>query len=512
MAHVSSGRALYILLIRLPFLQIRGRFLHPTLDGVLKNLILSGFALGVGCAEYAFFYRFWQVLLRIPMGFATVFPHTLSVIGSFLFTFLLYSSILTALSAIYRSDDLKLLLTFPVPTRLLLIYKWFEVFVRSGSTLLLLTIPLIVSLGVVFQMGFEFYFVFTIAVLALSALAVSIGTFAGMALMTLFPEKRLHQTIAIVGLCLAALLIAGLRFLHLETLWSEDPLSSPLIAFLSQNQLGFPLVSPGAVLSGAITPFLSGQTGGWSSASGGIIAASAGFAFTVFIGEWIFSRGWRRSQEAADAGVRRTGLEMSGRRLRVPGSPSFQSLMWKDWIVLRRDAAVWTQLFMMIPLAIIYIINLAFLPLEEAFLIEFFAVANVGLIGLIIAAIGARYLFPAASREGKSIWITACAPLSPSLMIVEKILFSSPPVIALSVVLFLISSWILGVESGLFLWCFVYGILSTVLLCVLAVSLGFCFPSYDHRHLLEVSLGKGAVSLYGGRGSGVRQFGLHWIT
>ena len=46
MAHVSSGRALYILLIRLPFLQIRGRFLHPTLDGVLKNLISVGIRLG----------------------------------------------------------------------------------------------------------------------------------------------------------------------------------------------------------------------------------------------------------------------------------------------------------------------------------------------------------------------------------------------------------------------------------------------------------------------------------
>ena len=167
--------------------------------------------------------------------------------------------------------------------------------------------------------------------------------------------------------------------------------------------------------------------------------------------------------------------------------------MQKDWVMLKREPAVWTQLFMMVPLSAMYLLNLFFLPLDIPELRSFYAVGNVALIGLIIASISARYLFPTASREGRAVWIPAASPIPSRLYLMQKILFSCPPVIFLGLVLLTTSTWMLHMPPELCRWTYCYGIFSTVLLCLMAVALGCCFPIFDYSHLLEVSLGKGAI-------------------
>ena len=210
-------------------------------------------------------------------------------------------------------------------------------------------------------MGFEFYFVFTIAVLALSALAVSIGTFAGMALMTLFPEKRPssnHRDCWLVSRRPVNRRIAV--FFTWKTLWSEDPLSSPLIAFFKSESIRFSLSFPRRRsirrhYAISFRPNRWMEQRGWVESSPQALDSRSQYSLV----NGFFSGGGAGARKRPTRASGETGLEMSGRRLRVPGSPSFQSLMWKDWIVLRRDAAVLdAAIYDESPLAIIYIINL----------------------------------------------------------------------------------------------------------------------------------------------------------
>lgn len=480
------------LFVKLPWLRAKNHALHARLDDALKHLVLIAFGILVFWAEYVFFQRFWEVLGRHPLGIPLILPRIVSFTGSFLFAFLAYSSVLTALGALYRSGDMTLLLVTPTPLWMLLLYKWIEIAIRSGATLVALAISPVLAFGGSLELPPAFYGAYAASVLSLAAAAVSLGVTVSMILMNWFPEKRLHQSAAIVGLCLAALLVTGLRFLKLEQLWGDAPGQSPLIDFFADESNNWFQYAPAIFLSKSLMPYVLEQPGGAVWLAAGAAVAAGSIAAALAAGSKLFPRGWRKNQEQADPAVRNeSGVPKRPRSL-FPLPVSFLSMMQKDWAILRREPAVWTQLFMMIPLAAMYILNLTFLPLDVDELRLFFTVSNVMLIGLIVAALSARYLFPAASLEGRAVWIPASAPVRPSAHLAQKLLFSCPPVLLLGIALVYVSAWIMDLPGALFRWSLVYGFAVSFLLSVLAVALGYCFPVYRHRHLLEVSLGKGA--------------------
>ncbi|MBI1387952.1 MAG: hypothetical protein GC154_05845 [bacterium] len=484
-------KPIVLILFWLPLRQLVNRIRRTRVDDALKFIALGGFVSGVLWAEYAFFQRFFELLGRTPMGFILVLPNAFSIMGSILFGFLAYSSVITALTSYYQSDDLRFLIASPAPLWTILLSRWFDVAFRTGATLFGLCLPPMIALGVKLNLGVGYYGAFLLSAAALTAAGVSAGVVASMAMMSIFPARRLHQTLSILGLCIAVAAIGGMRFLHLETLWSEDALANPLLVFLRQQPEGWMKYGPGSLFSRAMLPYV-----GFSNQRGGVEIAAlvAGFsvAAALLTGRVLFMRGWWKAQQQADPQTRRGALlseRFWGRCLhRGPGL----ALMARDGLLLRRDPSIWTQLFMMIPLVAMYLVNLSFLPVRQSDFAPLMAVANVGLIALLVAVIGARFVFPSASREGRAVWIVAAAPASPWLRMVQQVLFSAPPALLVAIAMLYGSCLILHLTPAWTLWSMAAGGLITLQVIFLAAFLGFCFPMYNHRHLLEVSLGKGA--------------------
>ena len=480
-----------LLFISLPFRQFRNRARSAQWDDALKWFALSVFILGVAWAEYAFFQRFFALLSQVPLGFATVLPNAFSIMGSFLFGFLAYSSVITALTSLYRSDDLRMLLHTPVKIELVLLMKWFDVAVRSAITLVGFCIPPMIALGLQLQLEPAFYFAFITATLLLAALAVSLAMIAAFLLMSVFPAKRLHQSLSVLGLCIAVALIGGLRFLHLETLWSDEALANPMLTFFQQKPSGWVQYGPGMLFAQAVQPYL-----GMNIQTAGILPVAliglASVFFSLAVGRALFLSGWWKCQEQGDPGVNRSRSMSESFWERNLHRGPISALMGKDWLITRRDPSIWTQLFMMVPLVALYLVNLSFLPVKQEGLAPVLAAANVGVIALLIAVIGARFVFPSASREGRAVWTPSVAPIGAWRRILQKILFAAPPVALVSGAMLIGSCWILALPYDLSLWSLVIGGAASVQISLMAVFLGFCFPLYNYRHLMEVSLGKGA--------------------
>ncbi len=483
----------YTLLLRFPFLLCRNYIRFATLETWIKNLILLSFALGVGWAEWLFFDRFWEVLGRVPFGYQIMLPNLFAYTGAFLFLFLSYSSLLTSLSSLYKSRDLGLLLASPLRIELVLFFKWWDIGIRSAITLLALMIPLMLSLGMALQMGWMYYILFAVLMFFLSATAVSLGIAIAMVMMLFFPAKRLNQTVAILGLIVAAFLIFGLRFLNLESLWGQNALQNPLVVFLQQKPSGWIQYGPGKLFANALVPVMFDQSGAgkWIAS---IIALGAGTTgVSLVFGRFIFLRGWWKNQQQEDPTLRRKGNAVARWTEWLPLPVTYRSMLWKDWIVLTRDPSIWTQLLMMLPLAAMYLVNLFFLPDVQGEILPIFAVANVGVIGLIVAAMGARFIFPTASREGLSAWIPFVSPMSARALFVQKALFVLPPVFLVSFLMLWLSCSILSLPIKLSYWSIGYGFFLIVLLGLQALALGAWFPQYRYQNIMEVSLGKGAI-------------------
>ncbi len=478
-----------LLIFVLPFKINRNQLRSIGWEDCFKHTVLIGFGLGVAWVEYIMFIKLWSIVGSLPMGFMLVLPRFFSWVGSFLFAFLAYSSFLTALSSLYTSEDLEFLVASPASKSLVLLTKWINVAVHSGSTLVFLSLPPVIALIQTLDISIFFLLAYTASIVAFASIAVSLGVWIAMLLAAVFPLKRMHQTAAILGLCMAAMLITGLRFLNIETLWSENPDSNPLIIYLQSEQSSLVKYGPGRLFAESVMPFLSN-----SSAWGFWMILGAGLVFllcTVIAGKRLFLRGWRRSIEQSDPLVN-ASVAMSSNNLSEKQTSSFGSLLWKDWLMFKRDPTIWTQLFMMVPLATLYLLNLSFLPLNDKGLTPFYAVADVGLIALIISAIGARFLFPSASREGKAVWIPVASPVKAGEIILQKVLLLVTPVLLLAGCLLLGSALVLQMPLEWMAWCMSYGMIISLLICLLAVFLGFCLPMYSYRHLLEVSLGKGS--------------------
>lgn len=460
-------------------------------DDALKWVALLGFVAGVVWAEYAFFHRFWELLGMVPLGYQRVLPNTFSYLGAFLFGFLVYSSVLTSLTTLYRSDDLPLLIAAPVPLRLILLYKWIDVSIRSGITLVGLALPPMIALGVVLGTGWWFYVVYIVTMLALAALGTTLGMVAAMILMSLFPTRRLHQTLTILGLLFAALLITGMRFLNLETLWSESALANPLLLFMQNEPSLWVQMSPGHWFAQAILPTVLGNAGmnAWffGTVGAGLLALTLGTTLTGSL----FLKGWWKAQEQGDPDTHRRQTADQSLPVNHRVSP-LGAMIRKDWTILFRDASVWTQLLMMLPLVGLYLLNLSFLPAQALEYERLFAVANVGLIALLISVIGARFLYPTASREGRAIWVPITAPVRAVGLLFQKLVFVMPPVFLVGTMMLGGSVLILDLSLPLIAWSALYAGALVFQISLLAVFLGFAMPMYDHRNLMEVSLGKGA--------------------
>src|SRR5690606_888510 len=126
--------------------------------------------------------------------------------------------------------------------------------------------------------------------------------------------------------------------------------------------------------------------------------------------------GFSRAQEGAELqeGTGREGRRIE--RLLAPAPVTVRSLVAKDIRIFFRDTTQWSQLILLGVLVVIYIYNVKALPLWTGEQVGFFLVnvvsfLNLGLAGFVLAAIAARFLFPAVSLEGRTLWLLRSSPL-----------------------------------------------------------------------------------------------------
>ena len=217
-------------------------------------------------------------------------------------SFLAFSGVVTALSTLFLSEDLRLLLAAPISIRRVFYARFAKTVGQSSWMVAVFLMPVLLGVGIARCAPCMFYVTALLTVAPFCVIPVALGTAVTLLLVNVFPARRARDILMLMGLLFAASIVLLLRFIQPERLLRVESLPDVTGFF--------------ATLQSPITPMLpsfwAGETlfaslvGGRDLLHAGALWTTAA-AFTVMLGaasqRWYFA-GYSKSQEARKHGSR----------------------------------------------------------------------------------------------------------------------------------------------------------------------------------------------------------------
>ena len=447
------------------------------------------------------FIIFFRVLTYFQAvdSFGDILAHKLlSMVLITFFTLLVFSGVITSLSKLYLSRDLILVHAMPVSASEIFLSRWFESTVDSSWMVIVYSLPVFLSYGIVFQAGPFFYLTVGLTILPMCLIASSLSAIMVVLIALILPAGRIRTVFIFLSLLLFVILLLAFRLMRPEQLTNPDAFSSVLQYFRSLETGGSPWLpttwifdSIRAALSGSYRTALLGLALAWS------FAATLVFVMTWIAGAAYFT-GFSKAQTTSERLLpgRSERSKSAAWLLHFLSGPA-RAFAVKEIKVFFRDQTQWPQIFLILALIVIYLYNFSVLPLEKSpmktvYLQNLMAFLNMGLASFVLTALAARFVFPAVSTEGPAFWIVRAAPVQMRTFLWVKYFIYYIPLLLLSEILIVATNILLQVTDFMMvlsvatIFCMVPGIVA------MGVGLGAAYPDFQSENPAQ------AVTSFGG--------------
>lgn len=465
-----------------------------TLGGRIPVLLLAG------AGAFVFLFLVSARLLRALREVPEVGPLLATkLLGLSLLLFLgilLLSNLIAALSSFFLAKDLPTVVEAPVDWLALYGARLLETLVSSSWMVLLLLLPVVAAYRSVYGGDPAFFGVAAIALLPYLVIPAAIGSAITLLLVRVFPARRTRDILAFVSVVAGALLVLGLRLLRPERLVDPEGfrnlvdflevLRTPSSAWLPSEWAAQTLVG---YLEGSFDPFWPWLL--WTTAAALVVGGA-------WLHRRLYAAGFNRAQEGAESGRRRGRVWAAARWLLTPLGLERRELVLKDARIFFRDTTQWSQLLVLAVLLFVYIYNIRVLPIgtSEAlsrFLVSMVVFLNLALAGFILAAIAARFVFPAYSLEGDTLWLLRSSPLRPETFVWSKYWSGAVPLLVLAVALTWITNRILGVGEGVMILSLATIVALTLALVAQALAWGVALPKFETGNAAQIPTSLGGM-------------------
>jgi ABC-2 type transport system permease protein len=453
---------------------------------------------------------FWLMLFGIVFRMLRYFKNTpgvgdvlaVKLLGVILLAFLsvlLLSNIITALSSFFLARDLELLQAAPVDNIKVYLARLIETMMQSSWMVVLVMIPVLSAYAISFRAGPLFFVVAIIAITAYLVLPAVVGTAMTLVLVNVFPARRARDLLALIALFGATGVILMFRLLRPEQLVRPEAfrdlvdfvaaLNTPSSVWLPSDWAAEAMLAPVGVrhLAGDLFPLLL------------LVSTAAAFiVLGAFLHQRLYPEGFSRAQEGAELkeGVlsKPAVLERSFGPLPITA----RTLVAKDIRTFFRDTTQWSQLILLAVLVVIYVYNIKVLPIWSGEQLSFLMInvvsfLNLGLAGFVLAAIAARFIFPAISLEGRTLWLLRSSPLDLRLLLWCKYWVGITPLLILAVALTVGTNLILRVDRIMMILSIVTIVMMTFAIASIALGFGAIFPRFETDNAADISTGFGGM-------------------
>ncbi len=460
-----------------------------------KIVIFSSMGFGFWIGTFIVFHRVLAYFQGIPDFGDILAKKLLSMVFLTFFSVLIFSNIITALSTFFLSKDLALIHSAPIPVKQIYFSRFIETTVSSSWMLLFFGLPVWVVYGIIYHADITYYAALLSIQLPFLIVCAGIGVVITMVIVCILPARRTKDILWLLSIVLVAILYMLFRLSRPERLVDPDAFST-VVHYLEALKTPDSPYLPSIWATESIWSLLNRETGNslfyqallWSNA-----------LFFLVIGAWIsdltYYHGYSKAQEVKRMLISKSSLlDWITTIWTGPFKAPTSSIIAKDVKAFFRDNTQWSQLFMLAALIAVYLYNFKALPLDRSPIPTFYlqnalSFLNMALAGFVVAAVAARFVFPAVSMEGSSFWIIKSSPISLKGLMWGKFWTYLVPLIVLSEILIVISNYLLKVTpfmmalSSITMFFMVFGITS------LGIGMGSMFPNFKAENIAHISTG-----------------------
>ncbi len=471
------------------------RVQHERTASRTKFLLLATVGIAFWTAVFGVAYRVLRYMKGVEDIGDLLAAKVLGIILLAFLSILILSNIITALSTFFLAKDLDFLVGAPVGWFRFYLAKLFETVVHSSWMVGLLALPILTAYGIVYSGGPFFPFICVAAFAPFLLLPAVGGTIVTVALVNVFPARRTRELLGLIAIGGLGLLVLMLRFIRPERLARPEGFRN-FVDYL-------------AVLRTPTSPFLPSEWTAsmimnwlvrvadplpiamlWGSAA---IALALGAA----VHRRLYHLGFSKAQEGAERKITR--------KLRGPVSSVLRwlpaakrELILKDLRLFFRDNTQWSQLILLAVLLMVYLFNIKSLPIHTGERIPFALVTiisflNLGLAGFVLAAVAARFIFPAISLEGRQMWLLRSSPLDPVALLWSKYWMGTVPLLILALVITVLTNRLLQVNAFMMAVSIGTIVLYTLAVSALALSFGVFYPQFGTDNAAQIPTSYGGV-------------------
>jgi len=488
------------LLLRPKWLTARTRATATVPGRGARWLVVALLGVGFWWGVYAVLARVLRYLRDVPDLGPLLAAKLLGMILVGFFGILLLSNVITALSSFFLSRDLDLLVAAPVPWPALYAAKMIETVMNSSWMVALMAVPLVAAFGIVYRGGPWFPLIAAAAFTPFFLLPALLGSAVTLVLVNAFPARRTRDILSVVAVLSGAGLVMLLRLLRPERLARPEGFQS-LTGYLEALQAPSASWLPSDWTERALMDWLLHTSSPWPFValwSTTLVALAVGAA----LHRWLFAKGFTKAQEGASHGgaavPARGGLVQ--RALYAVLSPigvQRRELVLKELRVFFRDTTQWSQLLLLAVLIVVYVFNVKFLPLTGEgvtfFLRNVIPFCNLLLAGFVLASIAARFVLPAVSLEGRTLWLLRSTPLATRDVLWAKYWVGTLPLLVLAVGIVTVTNMLLQVSDFIFAVTVVSIALLTFSLSALALCFGTLFPQFETENAAQIPTSFGGL-------------------
>lgn len=411
------------------------------------------------------------------------------------FSILVLSNIITALSSFFLARDLDLLVSGPVDWLKLYLAKLLETTVHSSWMVTLLAIPMFAAYGRVYEGGWWFPLICLAVFLPLLILPSVVGSAITLLLVNIFPARRTRDILSVIAVLAAGGIVLLFRIVRPERLARPEGFRS-LVDFVTVLRTPTSPMLPSEWAARGVMSWLQYKLDYlpfyllWTSAAAAIVVGA-------LLHRSLYLKGFSKAQESGAHWARGKFWRRIGRFVFQPLSVLKRELVLKELRVFFRDTTQWSQLILLAVLVVVYVFNIKYLPLRgdgmTFFLINIVPFLNLVLAGFVLASIAARFIFPAVSLEGRTLWLLRSSPMRVRDLLWAKFWVGTLPLLILALSIVTVTDYLLDVSDFMFAVSVLTITMMTFAVAGMALGFGTLFPQFETENAAQIPTSFGGL-------------------